>query len=62
MTVVRKAVFPIAGLGTRMLPATKTVPKERLPIIDKPIIQYALEEARAAGIMEFVFVTLRGKA
>jgi UTP--glucose-1-phosphate uridylyltransferase len=58
---VRKAVFPIAGLGTRMLPATKVLPKEMLPVVDKPIIQYALEEARAAGIEEFIFVTGRGK-
>jgi UTP--glucose-1-phosphate uridylyltransferase len=64
MTVssVRKAVFPIAGLGTRMLPATKVLPKEMLPVVDKPIIQYALEEARAAGIEEFIFVTGRGKS
>jgi len=63
MTVspVRKAVFPVAGLGTRMLPATKVLPKEMLPVVDKPIIQYALEEARAAGIEEFIFVTGRGK-
>jgi len=59
---VRKAVFPVAGLGTRFLPATKAVPKEMLPIVDKPLIQYALEEAQAAGIEEFIFVTGRGKA
>jgi UTP--glucose-1-phosphate uridylyltransferase len=59
---VRKAVFPVAGLGTRMLPATKVLPKEMLPVVDKPIIQYALEEAKAAGIEEFVFVTGRGKS
>ena len=59
---VRKAVFPVAGLGTRFLPATKTLPKEMLPVVDKPLIQYAVEEARAAGIEEFVFVTGRGKA
>ena len=61
MSPVRKAVFPVAGLGTRMLPATKVLPKEMLPVVDKPIIQYALEEARAAGIEEFIFVTGRGK-
>ena len=61
MSPVRKAVFPIAGLGTRMLPATKVLPKEMLPVVDKPVIQYALEEARAAGIEEFIFVTGRGK-
>jgi UTP--glucose-1-phosphate uridylyltransferase len=59
---VRKAVFPVGGLGTRFLPATKAMPKEMLPIIDKPIIQYALEEAQAAGIEEFIFVTGRGKS
>ena len=58
---VKKAVFPVAGLGTRFLPATKTVPKEMLPIVDKPLIQYAVEEAIAAGIEEFIFVTGRGK-
>ena len=58
---VRKAVFPVAGLGTRFLPATKVIPKEMLPIVDKPLIQYAVEEAREAGIEEFVFVTGRGK-
>jgi len=58
---VRKAVFPVAGLGTRFLPATKAVPKEMLPVVDKPLIQYAVEEARAAGIEHFVFVTGRGK-
>ena len=58
---VRKAVFPVAGLGTRFLPATKAMPKEMLPLVDKPLIQYAVEEARAAGIEEFVFVTSRGK-
>jgi UTP--glucose-1-phosphate uridylyltransferase len=60
--VIRKAVFPVAGLGTRMLPATKAMPKEMLPVVDKPIIQYAFEEARAAGIEHFVFVTGRGKS
>ena len=58
---VRKAVFPVAGLGTRFLPATKAIPKEMLPVVDKPLIQYAVEEARAAGIEEFYFVTGRGK-
>ncbi len=62
MSHVRKAVFPVAGLGTRMLPATKVLPKEMLPVVDKPIIQYALEEARDAGIEQFIFVTGRGKA
>jgi UTP--glucose-1-phosphate uridylyltransferase len=59
--VVRKAVFPVAGLGTRFLPATKAMPKEMLPIVDKPLIQYAVEEAAAAGIEQFIFVTGRGK-
>jgi UTP--glucose-1-phosphate uridylyltransferase len=58
---VRKAVFPVAGMGTRFLPATKAVPKEMLPVIDKPVIQYAVEEAREAGIEQFIFVTGRGK-
>jgi UTP--glucose-1-phosphate uridylyltransferase len=58
---VRKAVFPVAGLGTRFLPATKAIPKEMLPIVDKPLIQYAVEEAQAAGIEDFIFVTGRGK-
>jgi UTP--glucose-1-phosphate uridylyltransferase len=58
---VRKAVFPVAGLGTRFLPATKAMPKEMLPIVDKPLIQYAVEEARAAGIEEIIFITGRGK-
>ena len=61
MAKVRKVVFPVAGLGTRMLPATKVLPKEMLPVVDKPIIQYALEEAAAAGAEEFIFVTGRGK-
>lgn len=60
--MIRKAVFPVAGLGTRMLPATKAMPKEMLPVVDKPIIQYALEEAKAAGIEHFIFVTGRGKS
>jgi UTP--glucose-1-phosphate uridylyltransferase len=59
---VRKAVFPVAGLGTRFLPATKAMPKEMLPIVDKPLIQYALEEAQEAGIEEFIFVTGRAKS
>jgi UTP--glucose-1-phosphate uridylyltransferase len=58
---VRKAIFPVGGLGTRFLPATKSMPKEMLPVVDKPLIQYAVEEARAAGIEEFIFVTGRGK-
>ena len=58
---LRKAVFPVAGLGTRFLPATKAMAKEMLPIVDKPLIQYAVEEARAAGIEQFCFVTGRGK-
>jgi len=59
--LIRKAVFPVAGLGTRFLPATKAMPKELLPIIDKPIIQYAVEEAVAAGITDLIFVTGRTK-
>ena len=58
---IRKAVFPVAGLGTRFLPATKAMPKEMLTVVDKPVIQYALEEARAAGIEDFIFVTGRNK-
>lgn len=58
---VRKAVFPVGGLGTRFLPATKAIPKEMLPVVDKPLIQHAVEEARAAGIEEFIFVTGRSK-
>lgn len=58
---VRKAVLPVAGLGTRFLPATKAIPKEMLPVVDKPVVQYAVEEAREAGIEQFVFVTGRGK-
>jgi UTP--glucose-1-phosphate uridylyltransferase len=58
---IRKAVFPVAGLGTRFLPATKAIPKELLPIVDKPLIQYAVEEAREAGIEKMIFVTGRGK-
>ncbi|WP_374305378.1 UTP--glucose-1-phosphate uridylyltransferase GalU [Ferrovibrio sp.] len=58
---IRTAVFPVGGLGTRFLPATKAMPKEMLPVVDKPLIQYAVEEAQAAGIEEFIFVTGRGK-
>lgn len=59
---IRKAVFPVGGMGTRFLPATKAMPKEMLPVVDKPLIQYAVEEAAAAGIEEFIFVTGRGKS
>jgi UTP--glucose-1-phosphate uridylyltransferase len=59
---VRKAVFPVAGLGTRFLPATKAIPKEMLPLVDKPLIQHAVEEARAAGIEDIIFVTSQGKS
>lgn len=59
---VRKAIFPVGGLGTRFLPATKAMPKEMLPVVDKPLIQYAVEEAQAAGIEEFIFVTGRDKS
>jgi UTP--glucose-1-phosphate uridylyltransferase len=62
MKPLRKAIFPVAGLGTRFLPATKAIPKEMLPIVDKPLIQYAVEEAKAAGIEQFIFVTGRGKS
>jgi UTP--glucose-1-phosphate uridylyltransferase len=58
---VTKAIFPVAGLGTRFLPATKSVPKEIMTLVDRPLIQYAIDEARAAGITEFIFVTSRGK-
>ena len=58
---IRKAVFPVAGMGTRFLPATKAIPKEMLPVVDKPVIQYGVEEAREAGIEQFIFVTGRGK-
>ena len=58
---VTKAVFPVAGMGTRFLPATKSVPKEIMTLVDRPLIQYAIDEARAAGIKEFIFVTSRGK-
>ena len=59
---VRKAIFPVAGLGTRLLPATKTMPKEMLTIVDRPLIQYAVDEAREAGIETLIFVTGRGKS
>jgi len=59
---IRKAVFPVAGLGTRLLPATKAIPKEMLTIVDRPLIQYAVDEAREAGIEQIIFVTSRGKA
>lgn len=59
---VTKAIFPVAGLGTRFLPATKSVPKEIMTLVDRPLIQYAIDEARAAGITEFIFVTSRGKS
>lgn len=61
MKPIRKAVFPVAGLGTRFLPATKAMPKEMLPIVDKPLIQYAVEEAIAAGVTELIFITGRNK-
>lgn len=59
---VTKAIFPVAGLGTRFLPATKSVPKEIMTLVDRPLIQYAIDEARAAGIKEFIFITSRGKS
>ncbi len=58
---IRKAVFPVAGLGTRFLPATKAIPKEMLPVVDRPLIQYAVDEAREAGIEQMIFITCRGK-
>src|ERR1700733_1918087 len=61
MKPIRKAVFPVAGLGTRFLPATKAMPKEMLPVVDRPLIQYAVDEAREAGIEHFIFVTGRYK-
>lgn len=61
-TKVTKAVLPVAGFGTRFLPATKSVPKEIMPLVDRPLVQYAIDEARAAGIKEFIFVTSRGKS
>jgi UTP--glucose-1-phosphate uridylyltransferase len=62
MTHIRTAVFPVAGMGTRFLPATKSIPKEMLPLVDRPLIQYAVDEARAAGIEEFIFVSAPGKS
>ena len=62
MKRIRKAIFPVAGLGTRFLPATKSIPKEIMTLVDRPLIQYAIDEARAAGIKEFIFVTARGKS
>ncbi|WP_370270610.1 UTP--glucose-1-phosphate uridylyltransferase GalU [Nioella sp.] len=62
MKRVSKAIFPVAGLGTRFLPATKSIPKEIMTLVDRPLIQYAIDEARAAGIKEFIFVTARGKS
>ena len=62
MNAVRKAIFPVAGLGTRLLPATKTMPKEMLTVVDRPLIQYAVDEAREAGIEQMIFVTGRGKS
>ncbi|MXU64690.1 UTP--glucose-1-phosphate uridylyltransferase GalU [Oceanomicrobium pacificus] len=62
MKKVTKAIFPVAGMGTRFLPATKSIPKEILCLVDRPLIQYAIDEARAAGITEFIFVTSRGKS
>lgn len=59
---IKKAIFPVGGLGTRFLPATKAMPKEMLPVVDKPLIQYAVEEAAAAGVEEFIFVTGRNKS
>src|SRR5277367_1420225 len=61
MNPIRKAVFPVAGLGTRFLPATKAMPKEMLPVVDRPLIQHVVDEARAAGIEHFIFVTGRNK-
>ena len=62
MKPVRKAIFPVAGLGTRLLPATKSIPKEMLTVVDRPLIQYAVDEAREAGIEQMIFVTGRGKS
>ncbi|RYF54834.1 MAG: UTP--glucose-1-phosphate uridylyltransferase, partial [Comamonadaceae bacterium] len=61
MQPIRKAVFPVAGMGTRFLPATKAMPKEMLPVVDKPLIQYAVEEAVRSGITDLIFVTGRNK-
>ncbi len=62
MTKVRKAILPVAGLGTRFLPATKVIPKELLPVVDQPVINYAVEEAKKAGIEKFIFIISRGKS
>ena len=62
MIPIRNAVFPVAGLGTRFLPATKAVPEEMLPVVDRPLIQHVVDEAREAGIEHFIFVTGRNKA
>ena len=59
---IRKAVFPVAGLGTRFLPATKSIPKEMLTVVDRPVLQHVVDEAREAGIEHFIFVTGRNKA
>src|SRR4029078_13300303 len=61
MSRIRKAIFPVAGLGTRFLPATKAMPKEMLTVVDRPLIQYVVDEAREAGIEHFIFVTGRNK-
>ena len=61
MKKIRKAVFPVAGMGTRFLPATKASPKEMMPVVDKPLIQYAVEEAVASGIEDIIIITGRGK-
>src|ERR1700733_4133354 len=61
MKPIRKAIFPVAGLGTRFLPATKAIPKEMLTVVDRPVIQHVVDEARAAGIEHFIFVTGRNK-
>ena len=62
MSPIRKAIFPVAGLGTRFLPATKAMPKEMLTVVDRPIIQHVVDEAREAGIEHFIFVTGRSKS
>src|SRR6201987_918316 len=62
MTRIRKAIFPVAGLGTRFLPATKAMPKEMLTVVDRPLIQHVVDEARQAGIEHFIFVTGRNKS
>src|SRR3954465_9407873 len=61
MAKIKTVIFPVGGLGTRFLPATKSMPKEMLPVVDKPLIQYAFEEAKAAGVERFVFITGRNK-